>query len=80
MTQVMKGVRILDVAHFTFVPAAGAAFGDGADVIEIEQGLHRRRPDLGRRRHRPVRPDAEPLHPRSVQSPGDRRKTAGMIA
>jgi crotonobetainyl-CoA:carnitine CoA-transferase CaiB-like acyl-CoA transferase len=80
MTQVMKGVRILDVAHFTFVPAAGAAFGDGADVIEIEQGLHRRRPDLGRRRHRPVRPDAESLHPRSVQSPGDRRKTAGVIA
>jgi hypothetical protein len=80
MTQVMKGVRILGVAHFTFVPAAGAAFGDGPDVIEIEQGLHRRRPDLGRRRHRPVRPDAESLHPRSVQSPGDRRKTAGVIA
>jgi hypothetical protein len=28
MTQVMKGVRILGVSHFTFVPAAGAALGD----------------------------------------------------
>ena len=37
MTQVMKGVRILEVAQFTFVPAAGALLADwGADVIKIE--------------------------------------------
>ena len=37
MTQVMKGVRILEVAQFTFVPAAGAVLTDwGADVIKIE--------------------------------------------
>jgi crotonobetainyl-CoA:carnitine CoA-transferase CaiB-like acyl-CoA transferase len=37
MTQVMKGVRILEVAQFTFVPAAGAVLSDwGADVIKIE--------------------------------------------
>ena len=37
MTQVMKGVRILEVAQFTFVPAAGAVLADwGADVIKIE--------------------------------------------
>ena len=37
MTQVMKGVRILEVAQFTFVPAAGAILADwGADVIKIE--------------------------------------------
>jgi len=37
MTQVMKGVRMLEVAQFTFVPAAGAVLTDwGADVIKIE--------------------------------------------
>ncbi|HEX4376504.1 MAG TPA: CaiB/BaiF CoA-transferase family protein [Steroidobacteraceae bacterium] len=37
MTQVMKGIRILEVAQFTFVPAAGAVLADwGADVIKIE--------------------------------------------
>ncbi len=37
MTQVMKGVRILEMAQFTFVPAAGAVLSDwGADVIKIE--------------------------------------------
>jgi crotonobetainyl-CoA:carnitine CoA-transferase CaiB-like acyl-CoA transferase len=33
----MEGVRVLEVAQFTFVPAAGAALADwGADVIKIE--------------------------------------------
>lgn len=37
MTQVMKGVRVLEIAQFTFVPAAGAVLSDwGADVIKIE--------------------------------------------
>jgi crotonobetainyl-CoA:carnitine CoA-transferase CaiB-like acyl-CoA transferase len=37
MTQVMQGVRVLEVAQFTFVPAAGAVLTDwGADVIKIE--------------------------------------------
>lgn len=37
MMQVMKGVRVLEVAQFTFVPAAGAILADwGADVIKIE--------------------------------------------
>jgi crotonobetainyl-CoA:carnitine CoA-transferase CaiB-like acyl-CoA transferase len=37
MTQVMKGVRVLEIAQFTFVPAAGAVLADwGADVIKIE--------------------------------------------
>jgi crotonobetainyl-CoA:carnitine CoA-transferase CaiB-like acyl-CoA transferase len=37
MAQVMKGIRVLEVAQFTFVPAAGAILADwGADVIKIE--------------------------------------------
>jgi crotonobetainyl-CoA:carnitine CoA-transferase CaiB-like acyl-CoA transferase len=37
MTQVLEGVRVLEVAQYTFVPAAGAVLADwGADVIKIE--------------------------------------------
>jgi crotonobetainyl-CoA:carnitine CoA-transferase CaiB-like acyl-CoA transferase len=37
MTLVMKGVRVLEVAQYTFVPAAGALLADwGADVIKVE--------------------------------------------
>lgn len=37
MTKVMKGIRVLEVAQMTFVPAAGAILADwGADVIKIE--------------------------------------------
>lgn len=37
MTRVMEGVRVLEIAQFTFVPAAGAVLSDwGADVIKIE--------------------------------------------
>jgi crotonobetainyl-CoA:carnitine CoA-transferase CaiB-like acyl-CoA transferase len=36
----MEGVRVLEVAQFTFVPAAGAMLADwGADVIKIEHPL-----------------------------------------
>ncbi|WP_433761359.1 CaiB/BaiF CoA transferase family protein [Nocardia sp. CA-135398] len=37
MHKPMQGVRVLEVAQFTFVPAAGAVLADwGADVIKIE--------------------------------------------
>jgi crotonobetainyl-CoA:carnitine CoA-transferase CaiB-like acyl-CoA transferase len=37
LTKVMQGVRVLEVAQFTFVPAAGAILADwGADVIKVE--------------------------------------------
>ena len=37
MTDVMKGIRILEVAEHTFVPAASAILSDwGAEVIKIE--------------------------------------------
>jgi crotonobetainyl-CoA:carnitine CoA-transferase CaiB-like acyl-CoA transferase len=40
MTQIMKGIRVLEVAQYTFVPAAGALLADwGADVIKIEHPL-----------------------------------------
>jgi crotonobetainyl-CoA:carnitine CoA-transferase CaiB-like acyl-CoA transferase len=37
MTQIMRGVRVLELAQFTFVPAAGGVLADwGADVLKIE--------------------------------------------
>jgi crotonobetainyl-CoA:carnitine CoA-transferase CaiB-like acyl-CoA transferase len=37
MTQVLKGIRVLEVAQYVFVPAAGAVLADwGADVIKVE--------------------------------------------
>jgi crotonobetainyl-CoA:carnitine CoA-transferase CaiB-like acyl-CoA transferase len=37
MHRVMDGVRVLEVAEYTFVPAAGAVLADwGADVIKVE--------------------------------------------
>ena len=40
MTQVMKGIRVLDISQFMFVPTAGALMADwGADVIKIEHPL-----------------------------------------
>jgi crotonobetainyl-CoA:carnitine CoA-transferase CaiB-like acyl-CoA transferase len=40
MTKVLEGIRILEVAQFTFVPAAGAVLADwGADVIKIEHPI-----------------------------------------
>src|SRR5690606_30575432 len=46
MTAIMQGVRILEVAEHTFVPAASAILSDwGADVIKIE---HHQRGDAMR--------------------------------
>lgn len=37
MTKVMEGVRVLEIAQFTFVPMAGGVLADwGADVIKVE--------------------------------------------
>ena len=37
MTDVLKGIKVLEVAQFWFVPAAGAILADwGADVIKVE--------------------------------------------
>src|SRR5688500_8925162 len=36
----MEGVRMLEVAQFTFTPAAGAVLADwGADVIKVEHAV-----------------------------------------
>ena len=40
MSGPMKGVRVLEIAQFTFVPAAGAVLADwGAEVIKVEHAV-----------------------------------------
>ncbi|MGH7805914.1 MAG: CoA transferase, partial [Candidatus Binatia bacterium] len=40
MHEVMKGVRVLEVAQFWFVPSAAAVLADwGADVVKIEHPI-----------------------------------------
>src|SRR3954471_6064846 len=40
MARPMEGVRVLEVAQFTYVPAAGAVLADwGADVIKVEHAV-----------------------------------------
>jgi crotonobetainyl-CoA:carnitine CoA-transferase CaiB-like acyl-CoA transferase len=37
MPAILSGIRVLEVASWTFVPAAGAVLADwGADVLKIE--------------------------------------------
>jgi crotonobetainyl-CoA:carnitine CoA-transferase CaiB-like acyl-CoA transferase len=39
--QPMHGVKVVEVAQFTFVPSAGAVLADwGADVIKVEHAVH----------------------------------------
>ena len=41
MAAIMQGVRVLEVAQWTFVPSAGAILADwGADVIKVEHPVH----------------------------------------
>ena len=63
MTRVMKGIRVIEIAQFTFVPSAGGLLADwGADVIKIE---HPGRGDAQRAFIRwggePVDPDHNPM-------------------
>jgi crotonobetainyl-CoA:carnitine CoA-transferase CaiB-like acyl-CoA transferase len=76
MTQVMKGVRILEVAQFTFVPAAGAVLADwGADVIKVE---HPVRGDTQRGFVNmggiPVEPNRNPL----IEHPNRGKRSVGI--
>jgi crotonobetainyl-CoA:carnitine CoA-transferase CaiB-like acyl-CoA transferase len=76
MTHVMKGVRILELAQFTFVPAAGAVLADwGADVIKVE---HPVRGDTQRGFVNmggiPVEPNRNPL----IEHPNRGKRSVGI--
>ena len=80
MTDVMQGIRILEAAEHTFVPAASAVLSDwGADVIKVE---HHERGDamrgLGRtgmRRRAPYERTCSGRTPIPMSRAGIRRST-----
>ena len=67
MTEVLRGVRVVELASWTYVPSAGAALADwGADVIKVED-VKGGRPGSragDRRIHQGERPGPRRLHPR----------------
>jgi crotonobetainyl-CoA:carnitine CoA-transferase CaiB-like acyl-CoA transferase len=76
MTQVMKGVRVLEIAQFTFVPAAGAVLSDwGADVIKIE---HPERGDAQRGIKELQRLAVNPQRSSLMQHPNRGKRSVGV--
>ncbi|MGK2911437.1 MAG: CaiB/BaiF CoA transferase family protein [Sphingobium sp.] len=76
MTQVMKGVRVLEVAQFTFVPAAGGVLTDwGAEVIKIE---HPVRGDAQRGITMLQRVALDPQRSSLMQHPNRGKKSVGI--
>lgn len=76
MTKVMQGVRVLEVAQFTFVPAAGGVLSDwGADVIKIE---HPVRGDAQRGIQMLQRLAVNPQRSSLMQHPNRGKKSVGI--
>lgn len=76
MIKVMEGFRVLEVAQFTFVPAAGAILADwGADVVKVE---HPARGDTQRGFIRmggfELNPDRHPL----IEHPNRGKRSVGI--
>ncbi len=78
MTRVMEGVRVLEVAQYTFVPAAGAVLADwGADVIKIEH------PERGDAQRGFIRVGALPITPERntvMEHPNRGKRSVGIDA
>lgn len=76
MTQVMRGVRVLEVAQYTFVPAAGAVLADwGADVIKIE---HPVRGDTQRGFINVAGTNVNPLRHTLMEHPNRGKRSVGL--
>lgn len=76
MTQVMEGVRVLEVAQFTYVPAAGAVLADwGAEVFKIE---HPVRGDAQRGIQMLQRLAVNPQRSALMQHPNRGKKSVGI--
>jgi crotonobetainyl-CoA:carnitine CoA-transferase CaiB-like acyl-CoA transferase len=76
MTQVMEGVRVLEVAQYTFVPAAGALLADwGADVVKIE---HPVRGDLQRGFINMGGMEIDPLRNTMMEHPNRGKRSVGI--
>jgi crotonobetainyl-CoA:carnitine CoA-transferase CaiB-like acyl-CoA transferase len=76
MGKVMEGVRVLEVAQFTFVPAAGAILADwGADVIKIE---HPKRGDTQRGFLNMGGVQLDPLRHTLMEHPNRGKRSVGL--
>lgn len=76
VTKVMEGVRVLEIAQFTFVPMAGGVLADwGADVIKIE---HPVRGDAQRGIQMLQRLAVNPQRSSLIQHPNRGKRSVGI--
>ncbi len=77
MVDVMRGIRVVEVADYIFVPAAAGLLADwGADVIKVEHHLHG---DLmrGLTTHHPGQPAVPAFHP-GMEAANRRKRSMGL--
>jgi crotonobetainyl-CoA:carnitine CoA-transferase CaiB-like acyl-CoA transferase len=76
MTQVMKGIKILEVAQFVFVPCTGAVLAEwGADVIKVE---HPVRGDAQRGMRQIAGVTFDPVANPMIQHPNKGKRSIGI--
>jgi len=77
VVDVMRGIRVVEVADYIFVPAAAGLLADwGADVIKVEHHLHG---DLmrGLTTHHPGQPAVPAFHP-GMEAANRRKRSMGL--
>lgn len=76
MKQVMKNVRVLEVAQYVFVPACGAVLADwGADVIKVEPPV---RGDVQRGMRTIVGVELDPVVNPMIEHPNRGKRSIGI--
>ncbi len=76
MTQVMKGIKVLEVAQFVFVPCTGAVLAEwGADVIKVE---HPVRGDAQRGMRQIAGVTFDPVANPMIQHPNKGKRSIGI--
>ena len=76
MTQVMKGIKVLEIAQFVFVPCTGAVLAEwGADVIKVE---HPVRGDAQRGMRQIAGVTFDPVANPMIQHPNKGKRSIGI--
>lgn len=76
MTQILKGIKVVEVAQFVFVPCTGALLADwGADVIKVE---HPVRGDAQRGMRQIAGVTFDPVQNPMIQHPNRGKRSIGL--
>jgi crotonobetainyl-CoA:carnitine CoA-transferase CaiB-like acyl-CoA transferase len=76
MTQIMKGIKVVEIAQFVFVPCTGAVLAEwGADVIKVE---HPVRGDAQRGMRQIAGVTFDPVVNPMIQHPNKGKRSIGI--